>query len=171
MERQETESAPVFRRRFNVVDSDVDVWNHTNNVCYVRWMQDVAVAHSEELGWNSERYLAEGAIWVVRSHHVDYLRSTFCGDRLLAQTWIAEMKRASCIRRYRFYKLPDEINDEAAEKICGLADSLNDPIFDSCELSVEAETHWAFVSSKTFRPVKVFPELVAFFKEANSERI
>ncbi len=163
--KQATENVPVFRRRFNVVESDVDVWNHTNNVCYVQWMQDVAVAHSEYLGWNSDRYLAEGAIWVVRSHHVDYRRSTFCGDRLLAQTWIAEMKRASCVRRYRFYKLPDEIDDAAAEKICGLADALNDPIIDASELVAEAETHWAFVSSETFRPVRVFPELTALFNE------
>ena len=63
----------------------IDVWGHTNNVCYVQWMQDV-VGHSEAIGWDSKRYLDRGAIWwfVVTRLTINVL--SCLGNIILAQT-------------------------------------------------------------------------------------
>ena len=47
---------------------EIDGQGHANNVAYVQWMQDAAVAHSAAQGWPGERYVELGCGWVVRSH-------------------------------------------------------------------------------------------------------
>lgn len=153
----------VYGRCVEIGEAQLDVWNHTNNVCYVQWMQDVAVEHSDALGWNSSRYLDSGAIWVVRSHWINYHKSTYKGDKLLIQTWIAEMKRASCLRRYRFLELPKNCDTAELDKKCRFA-NYETFKFPETALVATAETHWAFVSATNFRPVKVFPELTEVFE-------
>lgn len=153
----------MYGRCIEVAEKNLDVWNHTNNVCYVQWMQDVAVEHSETLGWDAKRYLESGAIWVVRNHSIDYFRSTYKGDKLLIQTWIAEMKRVSCLRRYRFLELPKDCNLDELDHEIQLCD-YNRFSFPKEALIATAETHWAFISTQNFRPVRVFDELIVDFK-------
>ncbi|MGI6401276.1 MAG: acyl-CoA thioesterase [Thermoguttaceae bacterium] len=159
---------PIWGMSAKVGKEHIDVWGHTNNVCYVQWMQDVAVGHSEAIGWDSKRYLDRGAIWVVRSHKVDYKRSSCLGNIILAQTWIEEMKRVSCLRRYRFIELPESITNEEVQNLCGFTSSsvFN---FPGSTLLATASTTWAFVSTETFKPVKIFPEIVSVFQEVSKD--
>ncbi|MCF0233341.1 MAG: acyl-CoA thioesterase [Thermoguttaceae bacterium] len=158
----------VFSRIIEVVKSDVDVWGHANNVCYLHWMQDVAVGHSAAVGWTPERYLEYGGIWVVRRHEIEYRQSAFEGEKILAQTWIEEMKNVSCVRRYHFLQIPAEL----AASLDGV------PEADAVKMAVQgveaqakpvvfatAATLWGFVSTKTLRPVKVAQELRDLFGE------
>ena len=64
----------VFCRRMQVDEADVDELGHASNVAYVRWIQEVAKAHSERAGWAHRQYLKLGAVFVVRRHEIDYLR-------------------------------------------------------------------------------------------------
>ena len=166
-EENNTTISSVFGQCVEVTEEHLDVWNHTNNVCYVQWMQDVAVEHSAVLGWDSKRYIDSGAIWMVRSHEIDYRRSTYQGDKLLVQTWIAEMKRASCIRRYRFLELPKDCDMKSVENECRFV-SYDFFQYPQTAVIATAETHWTFVSTKNHRPVRVFPELTAVFKQPHN---
>ena len=46
----------IYCHRLRVTDADMDTLGHTNNVRYVAWMQDAAIAHSTAMGWNPDRY-------------------------------------------------------------------------------------------------------------------
>jgi len=148
-EQTQTESAPggpvrktpVFREEIRVLPSDADEFHHANNTRYVHWMQQAAVDHSAALGWDADRYLALGSIWVARRHIIDYIRPVFPGETMLAETWVEEMKHVTCIRKYRFTRISDN------QKIA------------------EAETRWAFVSAATGRPARVPEELKSQFLE------
>ena len=122
---------PVYEYRIVVAPSDIDENNHANNVCFVRWMQEAAVAHSTANGWPSDRYTELGQVWVARRHTVEYLRPAFEGDLITVQTWVSSWKNVSSVRKYRFFR-----------------DS------DSVVLAV-AETNWAFVNTSTGRPAKI----------------
>lgn len=161
----------VWGMTVEVEKAHIDVWGHTNNVCYVQWMQDVAVGHSAAIGWDSKRYLDAGAIWVVRSHEIKYERSSYLGNQILVQTWIDEMKNFSCIRKYRFIELPEGCSEEDSQRLCGFSNLLT---FDypKTSLLATASTTWAFISTKTHRPVKIFPEIISLFnKTSNSNEI
>mgnify|MGYP006200763065 CR=1 FL=1 len=43
-------SRPVFEMRFTAAPEHIDELGHVSNVVYVRWIQDVAKAHSRAVG-------------------------------------------------------------------------------------------------------------------------
>lgn len=138
---KEAGSIPVYQTIIEVLPQDIDELNHANNVCYVHWMQEVAVHHSTALGWPTSRYTEEGTAWVARRHTIDYLNQAHLGDKILAETWIAELKNVSSIRRYRFTRVSDHV------------------------ILATAETRWGFVSLTTGRPARVPNEMHSVFTQ------
>ena len=67
---------PIYRHKITVSPQALDQNGHVNNVQYVRWMQEIAIAHYEQIGGLSPTQ-AHGATWVVRSHHVEYFHPAF----------------------------------------------------------------------------------------------
>ncbi len=125
----------IFLHECLVGSEDIDGQGHVNNLTYLRWMQDAAVAHSTAQGWPPERYRTIGCGWVVRTHWIEYRRPGFLSDPIVVETWVADFKRISSRRRYR---------------ICRLSDGV---------VLAVAETNWAFVDLHTFLPKRVPPEL------------
>ena len=72
----------LFAHTFTVLESAIDVNGHANNLEYLRWMQEVATAHSDACGWTLARYQETRTTWVIRSHAIDYLRPAFSGETL-----------------------------------------------------------------------------------------
>jgi len=120
--------------RIAVPDEAIDTNGHVNNVVYVQWMQDVAVRHSNESG-GTQAMREAGATWVARSHHVEYLRPAFAGEIIEVSTWVANARRVSSLRRYRFTRVSDQT------------------------LLARGETEWVFISATTGRPCSI-PESV-----------
>ena len=71
----------VFEHAFKVAPKDIDRLGHVNNVVYLRYAQDAAVAH-----WNSvvDQEHRESLVWVVRRHEIDYLKPAVESDELVA---------------------------------------------------------------------------------------
>lgn len=67
----------IYRHEFIVPAASVDQNGHVNNVEYVKWMQEVAVMHSDTVGC-AQATKEAGATWVARSHRIEYLRPAFC---------------------------------------------------------------------------------------------
>lgn len=128
----------AFTHEIGVPSSAVDGNGHANNVEYVRWMQDAAVAHADAAGCTAATRDA-GATWVVRSHHVEYRRPAFAGDRVRVETWVADFRRAFSLRKYRFVRAADGT------------------------VLAEGETDWVFVDVRTSRPRTIPPEIAAMF--------
>ncbi|MBN1451928.1 MAG: acyl-CoA thioesterase [Anaerolineales bacterium] len=126
---------PTYTYQFTIPDEAVDENGHTNNVMYVKWMQDAAVRHYEAMG-GTQPTQAIGATWVVRSHMVEYLRPAFAGERIKVETWVVNMRRVRSLRRYRFLRVVDG------------------------QLLVRGETDWVFVDANSGSP-RVIPAEVA----------
>jgi acyl-CoA thioester hydrolase len=133
-----------FEFRHRVGPEEIDPLGHVNNVAYVDWMQQAAMAHSAALGWPGDRYRRSGAGWVVRSHAIEYLRSAIDGDEILVQTWVATMRKATSLRKYRIVRSGDG------------------------ELLAEAETLWAFVNFATGQPMRIPREIAAAYPPADN---
>lgn len=93
-----------FELPMEVQDTDIDGLGHANNTVFVRWIQDVAVAHSVAVGLSLEAYRIHGAVFVVRRHEIDYLRPVLRGDNLLLRTWIDSFAAAKCLRGTEFVR-------------------------------------------------------------------
>ncbi|MDR1817266.1 MAG: acyl-CoA thioesterase [Puniceicoccales bacterium] len=79
---------PSYDHEVVVAAGDIDVNNHANNVVYVRWVQEAAIAHWEHI---APRDIVEGNFWVVVRHEIDYRRPAKLGERLLVRTWVETM--------------------------------------------------------------------------------
>lgn len=121
----------VFVHRFEVTAASIDANRHVNNLEYLRWMQDVATAHSAAQGWPLERYVELGAGWFVRSHSIEYLRPANEGDTLTILTWVAGFGPVTSPRRYLFWRGSDG------------------------QAIAKAQTLWAFVDFATGRPTRI----------------
>jgi acyl-CoA thioester hydrolase len=72
-----------------VLDSDIDAYDHVNNSVYLSWLDVAAWSHSAALGLSLEQ--CTGALRRgMAAHHteIDYLRAAVLGDQVLVGTWI-----------------------------------------------------------------------------------
>jgi acyl-CoA thioester hydrolase len=84
-----------FSHSFRVTSDDIDEQGHVNNVAYLRWIQDVAVAHW--LNAATDEMQARFS-WVVIRHEIDYKKQAFDGEEITAVTWVSEWTRVTCER-------------------------------------------------------------------------
>ncbi|WP_158545257.1 acyl-CoA thioesterase [Bremerella cremea] len=130
----------VYHHKIEVVSDNIDVQGHVNNLVYLKWMQDAAVAHSLEKGWGQEQYDQLRCGWVVRSHQIEYRWPAFEKDSLEIVTWVESFRRASCVRKYEVHRLSDQ-------KVLAIA-----------------ETNWAFLNLDKRIPAKVPQEIILAFQ-------
>ena len=134
MSNKKPETEGVFREEFTVPQNAIDDNGHVNNVVFVQWMQDVATRHFEQIG-GRELLRSSGAIWVVRSHQVEYFSPAFAAERIQVMTWVASFSRVRSLRRYKFVRASDG------------------------KLLVRGETDWVFVNANSGRPCSI-PEAI-----------
>ena len=96
----------IFRYDLTVPSSAIDGNGHVNNLRYIEWMIEAAKRHAESKGATALAQAA-GGTWIVRSHHIEYLRPAFEDERVAILTWIHDLRRVSSKRRYRFVRLAD----------------------------------------------------------------
>jgi acyl-CoA thioester hydrolase len=84
--------------------ADIDELSHVNNVTYLRWVQDAAVAH-----WRSAAPPADQArlAWVVLRHEIDYKQAAYAGDKIIARTWVGNATRLRFERHTEILRAAD----------------------------------------------------------------
>jgi acyl-CoA thioester hydrolase len=117
--------------------ADIDELGHVSNLVYLRWVLDVAMAHTRALGWDYEQYRALGAVFMVRRHEIDYIAQVTLGQTLRAETWVDSWRAASCIRK---------------------TELLHDG-----KVVARAATTWAMIGLASGRPQRIPGELTALF--------
>ena len=119
-----------FSHSFRVLPEDIDAQGHVNNVAYVRWIQDVAVAH-----WVSvtTAEIREKYTWMLTRHEIDYKKQTFAGDKVTVTTWVGEPTRVSWERFTEIRRGED--------------------------LLVKARSVWCLIDRKTLRPARIGEDL------------
>jgi acyl-CoA thioester hydrolase len=105
---------------------------HVNNVIYLRYTQDVAVAHWRAYATAEQ---LEKVVWVARRHEIDYLRPAFEGDELVARTWVGEATGATY---ERFVEIARPRDGQVLAKVRSV---------------------WVLLDAKTLRPTRITQEL------------
>jgi acyl-CoA thioester hydrolase len=135
----------AFCVELTVEDDDIDALGHASNIAFVRWIQDVAIAHSTAVGLDLPAYQRMGAVFVVVRHEIDYVRPALRGDVIEARTWVSSVMAAKCLR-----------STELVRKTDG-------------QLLAKGVTAWGFVELATGRPKRITEEVRMAF--ARPERM
>ncbi|MDY0397909.1 MAG: nitroreductase family protein [Desulfuromonas thiophila] len=135
----------IFRQRLRVTAAMTDENGHVNNVEYIRWMQQVAIAHSRAQGGLA---ILEplGCTWVARRHEIEYLQPALPGQIIELQTWVSDLRKVRSLRKYRFVRCPDGM------------------------LLAQAQTDWVFVETASGRPRSVPDALIRCYPLVGPER-
>ena len=123
----------LFEEKIVVKPEHLDALGHVNNVIYVKWMQDVALAHSTVLGLDLDTFLALKHAMVASEHQVKYRKACVLGDKLILRTWLGELNALSSLRHYAFYRENDQ------------------------EIVFQAQTRWVCVEIATGRVKRLSP--------------
>jgi acyl-CoA thioester hydrolase len=95
-------TAEIFIQRFPVAAADIDELGHVNNIVYLRYAQDIAIAH-----WRTRAppEMLDAFVWVVTRHEVDYRAQLELGDDVEVRTYVDAAPRGpSWIRFVEVYK-------------------------------------------------------------------
>ena len=124
----------IFSHSFTVSAADIDAQNHVNNVAYVRWIQEAAVAH-----WFSatDEEIRERLTWIVTRHEIDYKKPAFENEAITITTWVGEPTRVSW---ERFTEIRRGEN-----------------------LLVRARSVWCLIDRETLKPTRITLELKELF--------
>lgn len=127
---------PVFERRITATNADIDELGHVNNAVWVKWIQDVAVAH-----WHAVADPAhnDAYVWVVVRHEIDYLRAVLPGETVTARTWVGDAPQGA-----RFDRHMEFVGEDGKQR-------------------VRARTQWAIIDKSAGRPIRVPVAVVAPF--------
>ena len=115
-----------FSHSFVVHADDIDELGHVNNVAYLRWIQDVAVAHwqAAATGEQQEKY-----VWFAVRHEIDYKSPGFENEEITATTWVGEWTRVTCERFTEIHR--------------------------GSELLVRSRTVWCMIDRETSKPTRI----------------
>ena len=124
-----------FSHSFRVSADDIDAQGHVNNVAYVRWIQDVAVAH-----WFSitTAEIRGKLTWIVVRHEIDYKKQAFENEAVTVETWVGEPTRISWERFTEIRRGTD--------------------------LLVKARSVWCLIDRETSKPTRITSELKELFQ-------
>lgn len=125
-----------FSRTVTARAEDIDELGHVNNAVWVRWIQELAVAHWQAV---ADPVHLDAYIWVVTRHEIDYLRALKDGETVTGTTWIEEPPRGARFDRYMAFTGTDG------------------------KPHIRAKTTWAMIDKASGRPVRVTPEIAAPF--------
>jgi acyl-CoA thioester hydrolase len=117
-------------------DADIDELGHVNNAVWVKWIQDIAVAHWEAVASAEHR---EAYVWVVTRHEIDYRGNVGPGETVTGETWVPEPPRGARFDRHVRFTGTDG------------------------KVKVEAVSTWALLDRASGRLLRVRPELAAPF--------
>ncbi|MEP7076738.1 MAG: thioesterase family protein [Acidobacteriota bacterium] len=124
----------TFSHSFNVAADDIDEQGHVNNVAYLRWIQDVAVAHWRHAA--TEKMIAKYS-WITVRHEIDYKKQAFVEEKITATTWVGEWTKVTCERFTEIHRGED--------------------------LLVKSRTVWCMIDRETSRPTRIMGDLVSLF--------
>lgn len=139
-----SESSPpsAFEIRLHAQSADIDELGHVNNVIYLRWVQDAAVAHWKALASAEAR---AKVVWVVVRHEIDYKAPALLGDEIIVRTWVGEATRLTFERHTAAVRAADG------------------------KLLAKVRTLWCPIDPTTGRPKRIDAELRAQFSVAKSQ--
>jgi acyl-CoA thioester hydrolase len=123
-----TQPVEPYELHITVQPDHIDVLGHVNNVVYLQWVQDAAVAHWQAAA-SSEAQAA--LLWVTVRHEIDYQRPAFLEDEVVARTWVGESHG-------RDFERLTELRRASDGKVLA-----------------KARTLWCPIDAKTFRPTDV----------------
>ena len=81
---------------------------HANNIAMASWIDRLAQLHADAHNITRAQQAAQGQVWFVARHEIDYLGEAFLNDTLIGATWIQSMGRTTLMRATEVLRIERE---------------------------------------------------------------
>lgn len=125
-------SSASYQQQFQVLPNHLDHLNHVNNIVYMQWIQDIAIAHWQQL---ASIEIQQAYLWVVARHEIDYKRQALLGDEIVINTRVGAATARHFTRHTDILRGSDH------------------------KILVKALTYWVPVDPQTLKAIKAPPAL------------
>ena len=125
-----------FEKFITVTWDDLDTLNHVNNVRYVQWVNDVAIAH-----WNQKatKEMLKKYAWALIKHNIEYKSAAVLNDVVKLKTYVTKAEGVTSTRIVEMYNNKTQ------------------------NLLVRSETTWCLLNSVNLRPARITTEIINLF--------
>ncbi|NMM50406.1 acyl-CoA thioesterase [Marinigracilibium pacificum] len=89
-----------FSLDIDINSEDIDELGHVNNIVYLKWVQETARAHWENVAPSE---MQDQNIWVVLRHEIDYKKEILINDNIQTKTKVLNMKGPLSKRQVEIY--------------------------------------------------------------------
>ncbi|MGF7151922.1 YbgC/YbaW family acyl-CoA thioester hydrolase [Sphingomonas zeicaulis] len=114
--------------------SDIDFMGHVNNAVYLKWVQNVVIAHWQRIA-GPEAVAAH--VWVALRHEIVYRRPAFLNDRLVVTAVLEQVRRESA-----FYETTVRRGGDVLARV---------------------KSRWCCLDARTLRPTRLGGDIVKRF--------
>ena len=77
----------VYEKEYCLKSSDVNRFRRLRTSVLMRWLQEAAIAHTEELGMGREKTLDRGLLWIVSLQKTEVLRMPVYDETVVVRSW------------------------------------------------------------------------------------
>lgn len=126
----------VFEQTFTPEPADIDENGHVNNVVYLDWAQQMAIAHWRSRARGEDQ---DAFAWVALRHEVDYRRPLLPGESAHGRTWVSETTEGPRFDRFVRIDGPDGA------------------------MCAQVRTVWCLIEKASGRPRRVPPHMLEMF--------
>ncbi len=129
-------STEKFEQPITILPQDIDLFDHVNNVVYLRWVQEVSTTHWFAAATEAQK---ESIGWVVVRHEIDYISAVRLGDEIIGRTWVGTAQKNLFERHVEIVRVRDN------------------------KVLARARSMWCPIDMKSRRPTRVGEEIYKYF--------
>jgi acyl-CoA thioester hydrolase len=129
-------STEKFEQPITILPQDIDLYDHVNNVVYLRWVQEVSTSHWLAAATEAQK---ESIGWVVVRHEIDYISAVRLGDEIIGRTWVGIAQKNLFERHVEIVRVRDN------------------------KVIARARSMWCPIDMKSRRPTRVGEEIYKHF--------
>ncbi len=110
--------ARAFKTRRRVEWRDIDHAQHVNNTVYLEYMEDAGLHAAASHGWAVTRMAAEGYMYRVKQHRLEYLQPALLHEELDMMMWVSNVKRDTFTCHYNISRAKDDTLLMRGRSVC-----------------------------------------------------
>ena len=94
----------TYRVTYKLKNRDVNMFMRLRTSVLYEMMQEVSIAHTEELGMGRQMTLDRGLLWVIIQHRMDFFAPMEYDDEIIVESWPGKTMHVLFPRYYRIMK-------------------------------------------------------------------
>ena len=94
----------TYRVTYKLRNRDVNMFRRLRTSVLYEMLQEVSIAHTEELGMGRKMTLDKGLLWVIIQHRMEFFEPMEYDDEIIVESWPGKTMHVLFPRNYRILK-------------------------------------------------------------------